>query len=84
MVDFMSYGVEIKKVDKQGRIILPSAWRKEELKESDEVFIIKGKGVLKIIPKRRADLTRYFDSVDLGVDFIEEWEEFEGKFYEVP
>ena len=80
----MSYGVEIKKVDKQGRIILPSDWRKEELKDSDEVFIIKEKGVLKIIPKKKPDLTKYFDSVDLGVDFIEEWEEFEREFYEIP
>jgi len=80
----MDYGVEIKKVDKQGRIILPADWRKEELKDNDEVFIVKGKGVLKIIPKKKPDLTKYFDSVDLGVDFIEEWEEFERKFHEVP
>ena len=74
----MDYGVEIKKVDKQGRIILPLDWRKKELKDNDEVFIIKEKGVLKIIPKKKPDLTKYFDSVDLGVDFIEEWEELEG------
>jgi len=80
----MNYGVEIKKVDKQGRIILPSDWRKEELKDDDEVFIVKEKGVLKIIPKKKPDLTKYFDSVDLGVDFIEEWEEFEREFYEIP
>ncbi len=80
----MDYGVEIKKVDKQGRIILPSDWRKEELKDNDEVFIIKEKGVLKIIPKKKPDLTKYFDSVDLGVDFIEEWEEFEREFHEIP
>ncbi len=80
----MDYGVEIKKVDKQGRIILPLDWRKKELKDNDEVFIIKEKGVLKIIPKKKPDLTKYFDSVDLGVDFIEEWEEFEREFHEIP
>ena len=80
----MSYGIEIKRVDKQGRIILPADWRKEELKDNDEVFIIKEKGVLKIIPKKRPDLTKYFDSVDLGVDSIEDWDEFEREFYEVP
>ncbi len=80
----MDYGVEIKKVDKQGRIILPLDWRKEELKDNEEVFIIKEKGVLKIIPKKKPDLTKYFDSVDLGVDFIEEWEEFEREFHEIP
>ncbi|MCD6494187.1 MAG: AbrB/MazE/SpoVT family DNA-binding domain-containing protein [Archaeoglobaceae archaeon] len=80
----MSYGVEVKKVDKQGRITLPSNWKKKELKDSDEVFIIKEKGILKIIPKKKPDLTKYFDSVDLDVDFIEEWEEFEREFYEIP
>ena len=80
----MDYGVEIKKVDKQGRIILPADWRKKELKDNDEVFIVKEKGVLKIIPKKKPDLTKYFDSVDLGVDFIEEWEEFEREFHEIP
>lgn len=80
----MDYGVEIKKVDKQGRIILPLDWRKKELKDNDEVFIIKEKGVLKIIPKKKPDLTKYFDSVDLGVDFIEEWGKFEREFHEIP
>ncbi len=80
----MSYGVEVKKVDKQGRITLPSNWKKKELKDSDKVFIIMEKGILKIIPKKKPDLTKYFDSVDLDVDFIEEWEEFERKFYEIP
>ena len=79
----MSYGVEIKKVDKQGRIILPLDWRREELRDSDEVLIVKERGILKIIPRRKPDLTKYFDSLDLGVDSIEEWEEFEREFYEV-
>ena len=76
----MKYGVELKKVDKQGRLILPSDWRRRELGETDEVFIIKEKGILKIIPKKKSDLTKYFDSVDLGVDYIEDWEEFEREF----
>ncbi|MFP3945938.1 MAG: AbrB/MazE/SpoVT family DNA-binding domain-containing protein [Halobacteriota archaeon] len=80
----MDYGVKVKKVDKQGRILLPSNWRKEELKDSDEVLLIREKGVLKIIPKKRPDLTKYFDSVDMGVEAIEDWKEFEEKFHEVP
>lgn len=80
----MSYGIEIKKVDRQGRIVLPLDWRKEELKRSDEVIIVKEKGILKIIPKKKADLTKYFDSVNLGVDYIEDWGEFEREFYEIP
>ena len=80
MVNCLNYGVDVKKVDKQGKIILPLDWRKRELKDCNEVFIIKEKGVLKIIPKRKPDLTKYFDSLDLGVDFIEEWKEFERRF----
>ncbi len=48
----MKTGVEIKKVDKQGRLILPLDWRKEALKDTDDVFVIKEKGILKIIPKK--------------------------------
>jgi len=78
----MIYGIEIKKVDNQGRFILPSDWRIKELKNSKEVFVIKGRGYLKIIPKRKIDLTKFFDSIDLGMN-IEDWEDFERKFYEI-
>ena len=82
MVKFLKSGVEIKKVDAQGRLILPIDWRETELKESKDVYIIKQKGYLKIIPKRRVDLTSSFDEIDLGVDAIGSWKEFEKKFYE--
>jgi len=39
----MKHGIEIKKVDRQGRIILPREWRKRELKDTDEVFVIEEK-----------------------------------------
>jgi len=52
----MIYGTEKKKVDKRGRFVLPSDWRAEELKESREVFVIKGKGYLKIVPGKKGDL----------------------------
>lgn len=80
--DKMVEGIEIKKVDDQGRFVLPSDWRKEELKEGNEVFIIKRKGYLKMIPKKKIDLTKFFDKVDLGMN-IGDWKEFEKEFYEV-
>lgn len=52
--------------------ILPLNWRREELRGSDEVFIVKEGSILKIIPRRKPDITKYLDSVDLGVDSIEE------------
>jgi len=38
--------------------------------------------VVKIIPKRRIDLTQNFDKVDMGVETIGSWKEFEKKFHE--
>jgi bifunctional DNA-binding transcriptional regulator/antitoxin component of YhaV-PrlF toxin-antitoxin module len=75
-------GVEVKKVDSQGRLILPADWREAEIGESRELYIIKRKGYLKIVPKRRIDLTGHFDKVDLGVESIGDWKEFQKRFYE--
>ncbi|MEM2754824.1 MAG: hypothetical protein QW563_03535 [Candidatus Methanomethylicia archaeon] len=47
------------KVDEQGRLVIPLDWRIRELSESKEVFIIKGKGYLKMVPKSKIDLTRF-------------------------
>ena len=78
----METGVEFKKVDSQGRLILPIDWREAEIGEDRELYIIKRKGYLKIIPKRRVDLTKNFDKVDLGVESIRSWNEFQKKFHE--
>jgi bifunctional DNA-binding transcriptional regulator/antitoxin component of YhaV-PrlF toxin-antitoxin module len=75
----MEIGVEVKKIDSQGRIILPADWCESEVDESRELFIIKRKGYLKIIPKRKVDLTQYFDKIDLGIEAIGSWKEFEKK-----
>jgi bifunctional DNA-binding transcriptional regulator/antitoxin component of YhaV-PrlF toxin-antitoxin module len=50
--------VEVKKVDAQGRLILPADWHEAKLSESKELYIIKRKGYLKIVPKRRVDLRK--------------------------
>jgi hypothetical protein len=72
---------EIIKVDKSGKIPLPGDWLKTELKDANEVIIVKGKGILKIYPYKKVNLTSYFDKVDLGIDIIDDWTEFEKKFY---
>jgi len=82
MVDNLKIGVEVRKVDSQGRLILPADWRQSEVAGTQEVYVIKRKGSLKILPKRRVDLTALFDKVDLGVEVISSWKEFEGEFYE--
>lgn len=82
MVINMSDAIKIKKVDKQGRFVIPSDWRKREMKDTNEVFLIKKKGFLKIIPKRKVSLTKFFDKAELGVDAIDNWALFEKRFYE--
>ncbi len=71
--------MEVRRVDRQGRLVLPPDWRESELGDSREVLVIKGRGYLKLIPRRRRDLTRFFDSVDLGVESIVDWAEFEAE-----
>jgi hypothetical protein len=43
---------------------------------------VKRKGYLKIIPRRTVDLTEDFDKVDLGVEALRSWKEFEKRFSE--
>jgi len=82
VVKYVESGVEVKKLDSQGRIILPLDWRQAEIGESREIYVIKRKGYLKLVPKRQVDLTTCFDKVDLGVESIGSWKEFEKKVYE--
>jgi hypothetical protein len=46
-------GVGVRKVDAQGCLILPADWCELEIGASKELFIIKRKSHLKLIPKRR-------------------------------
>jgi len=71
-------------VDSQGRLILPADWRESEVGENKELYVIKRKGYLKIIPIRPVDLTENFDRIDLGVGSISNWKQFERKFHEEP
>jgi bifunctional DNA-binding transcriptional regulator/antitoxin component of YhaV-PrlF toxin-antitoxin module len=79
-VNHLEFGVEVKKVDARGRLILPADWREAELNESKELYIIKRKGYLKIVPKQRVDLTLNFDKADLGVEAIGDWKQFKKNF----
>ena len=76
----MKLNTEIRKVDSQGRIVLPHKWREKELKEGNEVLIIEEQGILKIIPKKKVDLTQFFDSLEYENDLMEKldnWVDFE-------
>lgn len=77
----MEIGVEVRRIDSQGRLILPSDWRESEVAGVQEVYVVKRKGYLKIIPKHKVDLTEFFDRADLGAEAIGNWREFEKRFY---
>ena len=75
---------ELRKVDSQGRIVLPADWRASEIKHSNEVIVIKYKGYLKIIPKKNQNFASYFDSVEFENEIIEkaeDWSDVEQKIY---
>jgi len=71
--------IEVRKVDEQGRVLLPSEWRAKELGQAKEVIIMSQGDHLKIIPKKKVDLTKFFDRIDMGVDGIGDWAAFESR-----
>ncbi|HMF34148.1 MAG TPA: AbrB/MazE/SpoVT family DNA-binding domain-containing protein [Candidatus Lokiarchaeia archaeon] len=76
----MGTNTEVKRVDSQGRIVLPLDWRETNLEDGNEVIIIKEKGCLKIVPKKKVDLTQYFDAIEFDEDItesLENWDETE-------
>ncbi len=58
----------VRRVDRQGRVALPSDWRAKRLKHSKEVVVSEQDDALVIRPRRKIDLTDYFDSVKVDVD----------------
>ena len=58
--------VEVKTVDNQGRIILPKNWRDRYLKGKKAIVSFKG-DLIEIRPFTKADLTKYFDKVDVDL-----------------
>jgi len=58
--------VEVKTVDNQGRIILPRDWRDRYLKGKKAIVSFKG-DLIEIRPFTKADLTTYFDKMDVDL-----------------
>ena len=63
----------VKKVDEQGRIVVPASWRREHLR-GDRVLLRERGKVLELIPQDEVDLTAYFDvaEADLKAD-LSDW-----------
>lgn len=58
----------VRRVDGQGRIALPSDWRSKSLKDTQEVVLVEQDDFLVIRPRKKVDLTEFFDSVETYVD----------------
>lgn len=56
----------VRKMDKQGRIVVPKEWRK---KYSGKEFVMKlEEEEIRLIPLRKADLTDHFDSIEVDLE----------------
>jgi len=62
MVIFLE--VEVKEIDKQGRIVIPKGWRAKYLKKGKAIITMRGEKV-EIKPLKMADLTEFFDKVEV-------------------
>lgn len=63
----------LKRVDEQGRVVIPATWRREHL--TGDTVLIRSRGeVLEILPQEKIDLTAFFDAakVDLKAD-LSDW-----------
>ncbi len=78
----MPTNVEIRRVDSQGRLVLPRDWRMATLSKTKEVYIITHENYLRVIPKRKANIIELFDKVDLSIGAIDDWKDFERKLAE--
>ena len=58
--------MEIRRVDTQGRILLPKDWRNRYLKGKKAIIVCKGDRV-QIRPVAKCDLTKYFDKVEVDL-----------------
>ena len=62
--------LEIKRIDPQGRVVLPISWRRKI--RGNEVMVIEEDRKIEILP-RDADLSKYIDSVEVRVTDFEDY-----------
>ncbi len=56
--------VEVKRIDNQGRIVLPKGWRE---RWGNEVILIEFEDRIEILPKRKPKLSQFFDIVEAEI-----------------
>ena len=66
----------VKRFDPQGRLLLPKELRE---KLGEEVMIVDLGDRVELLPRRRADLKKFFDSIE--VEELKEWEELKKELW---
>jgi bifunctional DNA-binding transcriptional regulator/antitoxin component of YhaV-PrlF toxin-antitoxin module len=59
--------VVVRKLNKRGRIAIPKEWRDKHAKVGKFVMMLD-KGEIRMIPVGTADLTEYFDSIEMDLE----------------
>jgi bifunctional DNA-binding transcriptional regulator/antitoxin component of YhaV-PrlF toxin-antitoxin module len=54
--------VEVKRVDSQGRLVLPKSWRE---KWGNEVIVVELEDRIEILPRKKPRLSRFFDILEV-------------------
>ena len=60
--DFMN-AMEVKRIDSQGRIVIPRSWRE---KWGNEVIIVELDDRLEILPRKKPNLSKFFDILEVN------------------
>jgi len=68
--------IVVKRLDSQGRLLIPREIRE---KLGDEVIIVDLGDRVELLPRKRVDLKRFFDSVE--IDELKEWEELKKELW---
>nr|MDO8081115.1 AbrB/MazE/SpoVT family DNA-binding domain-containing protein [Candidatus Freyarchaeota archaeon] len=58
--------MERRNVDSQGRLLLPSSWRKKHMVDGDEVYMVILDDRIEILPLK-SDLKKFVDSVEVDI-----------------
>ncbi|USS41079.1 AbrB/MazE/SpoVT family DNA-binding domain-containing protein [Thermococcus aggregans] len=56
--------MEIKRIDRQGRVVIPKEWRD---KWGDEIILIELDDRIEILPRKKPNLSRFFDMVEVEI-----------------
>ncbi len=60
--------VEVRRIDPQGRLVLPKSWRE---KWGSEVILIELDDRIEIIPRKKPKLSKFFDIMDVDIGGVD-------------